>query len=111
MAPRNYFTPEEITLCAYAAMYEAADFGGESKITRLTNRSPASIRMKIQNIAAMLDHAGIRRERVVSPLTGLRHGQVGRTTNWETVEPLARLGRKTFLERCHGILATTRPTV
>lgn len=28
MAPRNYVTPDEITLCTYAAMYEAADFGG-----------------------------------------------------------------------------------
>ena len=107
MATRNYFTPDEITLCTYAAMYEAADFGGESKIEKLTHRSPGSIRMKIQNIAAMLDQADIPRQSSVTPLTGLPAGQTGRTTNWETVEPLTRLSRKVFLEKCHAIFAST----
>lgn len=53
MAPRNYFTTDEITLCACAAMYDARDFGGERSIESRTRRGPASIKMKIQNIAAM----------------------------------------------------------
>ena len=105
MAPRNYFTTDEITLCTYAAMFEAADFGGESKIALLTRRSPASIRMKIQNIAAMLDDAHVPRESVVSPLSGLPRGETGRSTNWETVEPLTKLPKQTFLTRCQGIVA------
>src|SRR5438067_2522837 len=108
MAPRNYFTPDELTLCTYSAMYEAADFGGASKIASLTKRSPASIRMKIQNIAAMLDQAGVRRESVVSPLTGLPRGQVGRTTNWEMVEPLTKMDRNALLDRCQRILASAQ---
>ena len=92
-------------------MYEASDFGGERRIAALTNRSPASIQMKIQNIAAMLDQAGIRRESVVSPLTGLPHGQSGRMTNWEWVEPLTRVDRKALLERCHRIIAGSRRAV
>ena len=61
MAKGNYFTPDEIVLCTYAAMYDARDFGGVSKIQGLTNRSRASIQMKIQNIASMVDEAGISR--------------------------------------------------
>jgi hypothetical protein len=100
MAARNLFTPEEITLCTYAAIYEAADFGGESKIEKLTHRSPSSIRLKIQNIASMLDQAGIQRQSSATP-----YGQSGRTTNWEIVEPLTKLEQPAFLEECRGILA------
>jgi hypothetical protein len=108
MAARNYYTPEEITLCAYAAMYDAADFGGERRIEALTHRSAGSIRMKIQNIAAMLDEARIRRESFVSPLTGRPPGESGRTTNWEQVEPLTRLPKAAFLERCQAIVEQQR---
>ena len=116
MAPRNYFTPDEITLCAYAAMYDAADFGGEPRIEMLTHRSAGSIRMKIQNIAAMLDEAGIKRYSFVSPLSGRPPGESGRTTNWEQVEALAKLPRSAFVERCRAIAAQygrkpTRPAV
>lgn len=116
MPPRNYYTPDEITLCAYAAMYDAADFGGERRIEMLTHRSAGSIRMKIQNIAAMLDEAGIKRHSFVSPLTGRPPGESGRTTNWEQVESLCRLPRAAFLDRCRSIVAQyarkpTRPTV
>ena len=104
MAPRNYFTPDEIVLCAYAAMYDSADFGGERRIESLTHRSSGSIRMKIQNIAAMLDEARIERYSFVSPLSGRPPGQNGRTTNWEQIEPLTKLPRSAFMERCRAIL-------
>jgi hypothetical protein len=107
MAKRNYFTPDEIVLYTYAAMYDAADFGGISKIEGLTNRSRASIQMKIQNIASMVDEAGISRSSDVSPLTGLPTGETGRKTNWAFVEPLSRLSQQTFLERCRRILVSS----
>lgn len=102
---RNYYTADEITLCTYAAMYDAADFGGEQRLQLLTHRSPGSIRMKIQNIAAMLDEAGIPRQSFVSPLSGRPPGEHGRTTNWEQVQPLCRLPKAVFLERCRAIVS------
>ena len=107
MAKRNYFTPNEIVLCTYAAMYDARDFGGISKIEDIRHRSRASIQMKIQNIAAMVDDAGIARSSDVSPLTGLPTGQTGRTTNWDVVEPLSRLSKSALLERCRNIVRST----
>lgn len=105
MAARNTFTPDEITLCAYAAMYDAHDFGGLARIGDLTHRNPASISMKIQNIAAMLDEAGIPRFSFVSGLSGRPPGEKGRTTNWEQVQQLTRLSKDQFLSRCRAILA------
>jgi hypothetical protein len=107
MAKRNYFTTAEIVLCTYAAMYDARDFGGLSKIEELTHRSRASIQMKIQNIAAMVDDAGVLRSSDVSPLTGLPTGQTGRRTNWDIVEPISRLTRQAFLECCRQILVSS----
>jgi hypothetical protein len=107
MAKRNYFTPDEIVLCTYAAMYDERDFGGLLKIERLTNRSRASIQMKIQNIAAMVDEAGNARSSDISPLTGLPTGETGRKTNWKIVEPLSKLSRRTLLEQCIQILASS----
>ena len=105
MAQRNYFTPDEITLCAYAAMYDVRDVGGLSGIERLTHRSPASIKMKIQNMAAMLDEAGIPRFSTVTGLSGRPPGEHGRTTNWEQVQALVRLSKSEFLAKCRAILA------
>ena len=104
MARRNYFTRDEIVLCTYAAIYDASDFGGISKIEDLTHRSLASIKMKIQNIAAMLDEAGAKRYSNVSPLTGLPQGQTGRMTNWEIVEPLYKLPKQALFQKCRSIL-------
>jgi hypothetical protein len=103
MAKKNYFTDDEIVLCTYAALYDAEDFGGVSRIEKLTNRSRSSIKMKIQNIAAFHE-AGIRRHSRVSPLTGLTTGRSGRTTNWKTVEPLAKLTKQSLFEKCCRIL-------
>lgn len=106
MAPRNLFTRDEIILCTYAVLYGDRDLGGIEAIQSLTNRSSGSIRMKIQNIAAMLDDAGIRRFSTVSPLTGLPPGQRGRSTNWEVVEPLTRRSRSDLLGDCRAVLAS-----
>ena len=49
-------------LCVYAALYDLNDFGGLNLIHSLRSRSLASIRMKIQNLVAMCDEAGITRQ-------------------------------------------------
>ena len=104
MQRRNYFTDDEITLCTYAAMYKARDFGGIDRFETLTHRGIGSIKMKVRNIASMLDEAGIPRFSTITPLTGRPPGERGRTTNLEQVARLAKLPRAEFLSRCRRIL-------
>lgn len=103
---RNLFTREEIVLCTYAAMYNANDFGGIDKIYLLQHRSISSIKMKIMNIASMLDENGIHRFNYdsVPPLTGLTTGQTGRRTNWDIVESLYSLPKDDFKKKCTDII-------
>lgn len=103
---RNLFTKDEIVLCTYSAMYDADDFGGINEIYTLQHRSISSIKMKIMNIASMLDENSIRRFNYnsVPPLTGLTTGQSGRRTNWDIVETLYSLPKEEFLKRCKTIL-------
>jgi len=102
---RNSYTDNEIVLCTYAALYDEYDFGGVEAISRLTGRSVGSIKMKIQNIAAMLDEEGIPRNSHVSPLTGTPPGQSSRRTNWELVEPITRLPQQDLQKLCVRIVA------
>jgi hypothetical protein len=44
------------------------------------------------------------RENRIAPLTGRPAGEAGRLTNWEWVEPLARMPRDELLEQCRAIL-------
>lgn len=102
----HLYTEEEVILCTYAAMYSVNDFGGINKIQSLQNRSLDSIKMKIMNIASMLDENGIKRFTYdsISPLTGLPTGCTGRRTNWEIVSKIYRLERNIFLQKCEEIL-------
>jgi predicted HNH restriction endonuclease len=103
--PRN--TPDELTLCTYAAMYDANDFGGVQAIFELGFRSLGSIKMKIQNIAAMLDEEGIARQSEAKALSGVPPGRRGRRTDWEFVSSLLLLPRDEFLGLCFSTLAKT----
>jgi hypothetical protein len=97
---RNLYTKPEILLCTYAAMYDAEDFGGLSTIQKLQDRSLSSIKLKISNIAAMLDEESVPRKGKVSPLSGLPRGECGRRTNWPWVQSLCSLNQKSFLTQC-----------
>lgn len=57
----HLYTEDEVILCTYAEMYSVNDFGGINKIQSLQNRSLDSIKMKIMNIASMLDENKIER--------------------------------------------------
>ncbi len=96
---RNLFTKDEIILCTYAAMYGVEDFGGIDEIYSLQHRSISSIKMKIMNIASMLDENGIKRFNYdrVPPLTGLTTGKRGRRTNWDLVSTLYAIDKNEFL--------------
>lgn len=103
---RKLFTENEITLCTYAAMYDADDFGGIDAIYYLEFRSTDSIKMKIMNIASMLDEESITRYnyQTIKPLTGLTTGEKGRRTNWDIVKKLYPLDKDKFLELCLSII-------
>ena len=103
--PRNLFTTNEIILCAYAALWDANDFGGTRKIAELTGRSLSSIGMKIQNMAAMFDAKNIARVSTVSPLTGTPPGQPARETHWTEIQPFLALSQEDFKTKCLQILA------
>lgn len=105
--PRNYYTEGEIILCTYAARYDPKDFGGKQVICTLTGRPRSSVEMKIRNIAAMLDDKGIYRSGNTSGLTGRTTGEAARNTNWDIVEPLARLTQEELLHRCQRLIAAT----
>ena len=98
------YTMDEVTLCTYAAKYDEHDFGGKEKIMVLQKRSLASITMKIQNIASMLDEHNIARHNKVSPLTGLTTGKHGRTTDWDRVKTCLSWKKEEFLKKCMQII-------
>jgi hypothetical protein len=105
--PRNYFTPDEITLCAYIAIYGRSCFD-EHKIVKITGRPLASIKMKVQNIAAMLREEQYECHSSISSLTGLPQGLSGRRTNWSTVHNLPLSDKAKFLARCEHIFEIHR---
>lgn len=103
---RKLFTKDEIILCTYAAIFDENDFGGISKIHNLTDRSFSSIKMKIQNIASMLDEEKIKRYNYdkVKALTGKTTGESGRRTNWNIVKLYIDKPKDVFLKECNEIL-------
>lgn len=105
---RKLFTKEEVILCTYAAIFDENDFGGISKIHNLTKRSLASIKMKIQNIASMLDEERIKRYSNVKPLTGKTTGESGRRTNWDIVKIYINKPKNVFLKECNKIINVSK---
>lgn len=99
----NPFTEPEIILCTYIARFGRDTFR-EYDIVRVQNRSESSIKMKVQNIAAMLDEEGYEHSPKVSKLSGLPTGQKGRRTNWDIVKHLVELSKKELKEQCIEIL-------
>ena len=104
MVKRNLFTNDEIVLCTYAARYGSDDFGGTGVISTLTDRSLGSIKMKIQNIASMLDEHDVSRDASITALTGKTTGESGRLTNWDVVSQYIETGRDAHLSECKNIL-------
>jgi len=102
--PRNRNTPQELTLCTYAALYDARDFGGVEAIYSLGFRSLASIKMKIQNIAAMFDEEGVKRYGTVKGLSGKPKGESGRRTDWEFVSKYSDVSTSKHLAECFAVL-------
>lgn len=100
--PRNLFTPDEVALCAYIAMHGREGIS-EDMVQEISNRSLASIKLKVQNIAAMLREEGYRCSPQVSSLTGLPAGKMGRSTNWDVVSTLPLKDKAAFLSLCQEL--------
>jgi len=100
---RNLFTEKEIVLCTYLAIYETNTFI-VTDINKICNRPVSSIKMKIQNIAAMLDEENITRYSTVKGLSGVTSGAKGRRTNWNWIEVLLDLSQANLLSQCETIL-------
>lgn len=101
--PKNYYTEQEVVLCAYIALYSSGLLS-EKKIANFGSRSEGSVKMKIQNIAAMLDEKGIARNPAVKALSGMPPGESGRATDWSILEKLLSVGKENHWTQCKGIL-------
>ena len=101
---RNLYTEEEIIVCTYISRFGRENFK-ESDIVKIRNRSESSIKMKVQNIASMLDEADYENSDEVSKLTGLPEGQIGRKTNWDVVRQYATMPKVEHLRKCTDILS------
>lgn len=99
---RNLYTKDEIILCTYIARFGRKEII-EHDIHKLNRRSIDSIKMKVQNIASMLEEQGFDTDSSISKLTGKPPGEKGRTTNWDIVRKLALLNKMEFLELCQKI--------
>lgn len=99
MPRRNLFTENEIVLCTYIARFGREKFN-ESNIHKWFSRSEASIKLKVQNIASMLDEKGYPFSSSVTPLTGLPRGKTGRRTNWDVVSNLVQLSESAHHAKC-----------
>lgn len=97
------YTSNDIVLCTYIARYGTGRFA-ESKVARYGGRSEGSVKMKVQNIVAMLDEKGIERCPDINPLSGKPHGETGRETNWPQVERLVTLDKADHWAQCKNIL-------
>lgn len=98
------FSEDEIVLCTYVVLYDGYEFGGTLAIHDLTGRSFLSIKMKIRNMAAMLDANGIERSVNISPHKGAPSGRPARRTDWCIIEQLVSMPRTQLLSKCRSIL-------
>jgi hypothetical protein len=100
---RKSYSEDEVVLCTYIARF-GRGFFNEKRIGRLQNRSESSIKMKVQNIAAMLNEEGYEHNSEVSMLSGLTTGEQGRKTNWDVVSTLVNLTKVELKDKCKVIL-------
>lgn len=102
--PRNLFTNDEITLCAYVALCGESEPFTTTRIAELSGRGESSVSMKISNFVAMLNFHGVATAHKSSGLSGTTTGIAPRKTNWDIVEPLTALSRQELRRRCVNIL-------
>ena len=100
---RKLFTKNEIVLCTYIARF-GRDYFDEKRICCIENRSESSVKMKVQNIAAMLNEEGLPHSPEVSCLSGVTTGKEGRRTNWDIIKELVNQEKQEMKAMCKEIL-------
>ena len=100
---RNLYSKDEIVLCTYIARFGRDRFD-ENDIYHLKERSVSSLKMKVQNIAAMLAEEGYDIDGDVSQLSGKTTGEKGRRTNWDIVRNHTELKKSEMLVICEKII-------
>ncbi len=101
---QKLFTENEIIVCTHIARF-GYGYYNEKRISKLENRSESSIKMKVQNIAAMLKEEGLPYDPEINCLSGVTRGASGRRTNWDTVGQLVNLTEKELRIMCREIFA------
>lgn len=104
--PGRRYERDEIIACAYVAMYGAADLGGIEAVAAAVHRDIGSLKLKIRNVAAMLDAHGLPRDPSIRPLTGRTSGGEPRETDWPIVQPFTRLTLQEHLAICRVYIGT-----
>ena len=99
------YTEAEITLCTYIARFGRRFIDEQQIRTLFGSRSVSSIRMKVSNIAHMLNEERFAYSPEVSPLSGKPPGEQGRRTNWEMVRTLVELTEPELKMRVTKILS------
>lgn len=98
--PGRRFERQEVIVCAYVAMYGDEDLGGLARAAESLNRDAGSLRLKVQNIVAMLDVRGLPRNPTTRPLAGRTTGRPPHDTDWVVIEPFTRILRNEHLAVC-----------
>jgi predicted HNH restriction endonuclease len=106
------FSDQEITILTFVAKFGIHEFPDISSLKKLYKhlsdsfgRSAGSVRMKILNIASMMDDRGVARETEFAGLTGVSEGKKPRTTDWDRVENILRIPKQELLQECILILS------
>ena len=101
---RNLYTENEVVLCLFIALYGTTGQINYENINKKFSRSVSSLKMKVKNIAAMLDEEGIQRYSDIKGLSGLPTGRQGRKTNRDIVEKYVKFSKIKLFEKSMDIL-------
>jgi len=101
---QKLFTKNEIVLCTYIARF-GRDYFVERMVCRIENRSESSVKMKVQNIAAMLREENFPHSSEVAPLSGAPTGKEGRRTNWDIVKGLVNQEEPELRAMCKKVIS------
>ena len=85
-------------LCTYVARFGRDQFD-ERKISEIHGRSMSSVKLKVRNIVAMLQHEGHETWEGIAPLTGTGPGFPTRFTDWSVIRQYADMGQAEFRDR------------
>ncbi len=97
------YDENEITICTYIARFGENMNISQYTVYKIHERSLGSIKMKIQNIVALLDKKNISRSPSFKPLYGSINQPYARN-NWDIIGPLCELSKEELSKKCLHII-------